>query len=272
MDRLERDERIGALLRESAPQTELLSREQLSALVASAPPAKQAWYALLLKSPAPLRYALAPFALLFMLSIALSVVPAQSMQVGTMVYTMLPTDWERSSTAFAEVQAQSVREFAGLSLPQGVLHIFTAELAGRDQLVFTLVDADRVAAESFMQRLNARYPMLEAFRQDYVDMQTSPGGSRLAQLVQQVQHGARQGLDETQLARQVLGALHSAGLTGLDVSYETLADGSRVVRIEGEFSMQIQGHLQEEPAQWTGGAAAKADPAELLLMLGAASR
>jgi hypothetical protein len=189
-----------------------------------------------------------------------------------MVYTTLPTDWANNPALFGEFQAQAAQDFHALDIPQGALHVFTAELAGRDQLVLTLLNADHTTAVSYMQQLNTRFPMLEAFNQDFVDLRNSPAGNRLVQLVQQVRHNAKSGLGETQLARNVLGAMHDAGLTSLDVTYETLADGSRIVRIEGEFTMQVQGHMQEELTPQTGGTAGKADPAELLLLLGVAPK
>jgi hypothetical protein len=280
---MQRDEQLAALLRESVPSGELLSWRQISRLVASAPPVRRPWYSSILTSPAPLRYALAPFVLLLTATATLWVMPAQSRQVGTVVYTSLPSAWAQYDNAadtmaldpasFAEVQSALDSEFTALRVPQGALHAFVVERAGRDQLVLTLLNATRGQAAEMMQRVNSRFPMLAALPQDYVDMETTPEGSRLAQLVEQVQHGASVGMSETQVAQQVLGALHSAGLDDLDVSYAPQADGSLLVSIEGQFSMQVAGHSQEELTQAAGGAAqGKADAGRLLNALGAARK
>jgi hypothetical protein len=245
-DSLQRDERLGAVLREAAAAPELLSWRQIEQLVAAAPPARTPWYSSLIHAPAPLRYAMAPFLIAAVSAGTLWVMPAQSQQVGTLVLTALPAAWGDNNAELAEVQQAAQDESAKLGLGQGQLTLMSADRAGQKQLVFTMLEARRPQAEQIIKRLDARYPALSAYTPEYVDITADPAANRLAQLVQEVRHGAGAKQDQTQLARQVLGALHSAGLDDLAIDVQPQADGSLVVEIAATFKMKLAGHTQEE--------------------------
>jgi hypothetical protein len=245
---LQRDERLGALLRDAQPAPGLLSWRQVEQLVPAAPPPRRPWFDTLLHAPAPLRYAMAPLLLALVSAGTLWVMPAQSEQVGTMVVTTLPVAWTADNAALAEVQQSAQREFSALKLNQGSLQMLTAERAGQDRLVFTMLEARRAQAEQVVGRLEAQYPALAAYTPEYVDVTADPQANRLAELVEKVRTGVGRQPDQSKVASQVLKALHAAGLSDVDVQVKPQPDGSVVVEIAATYSMKLRGHTQEELA------------------------
>jgi hypothetical protein len=245
-DNLQRDARLGMLLRSAEPNPELLSWRQVEQLVAAAPPARVPWYTQLLHAPAPLRYAMAPLLLAAASAGTLWVMPAQSEQVGTMVVTTLPSSWKANDAAQLEVQAAAQQEFDAQGIDHANLRLLTVEREGRDQLVFVMLEARQDQAERIVTRLDSKFPALAAFTPEYVDIPASPAANRLSQLVEQAQRAAGKHQDANEVARQMLKALHSAGLDDVDVEFKPQPDGSLVVEIAATFSMTLHGHTQEE--------------------------
>jgi hypothetical protein len=245
-DSFQRDELLGALLRETGPAPELLSWRQIEQLVANAPAPAVPWYTRLLQSPAPLRYALAPLVVAAIGTVTLWVLPAQSEQVGTMVVTTMPSAWSTDSAALAEVQHSAQREFGTLGIGQGSLSMLSADRDGRKQLVFTMSEAHQPQAAQVITKLEAQYPALAAYTPKYIDLTADSAANRLAQLVDQVKRGAGTKQNQTELGRKVLQALSGEGLQDVDIQVRPQADGSLEVDIAATFSTTVKGHTQEE--------------------------
>jgi hypothetical protein len=140
------------------------------------------------------------------------------------------------------------------------------ERDGQDQLVLMLLETREPQAQLVMDSLRRQFPLLAARPATFTDIKASPAANRLLQLVDHVQQaaGAKQG--STRMAREILSALHSSGLDKLDVTnVERQPDGSFIVEIEASFSINVDGHTQEDRAAGGGPVAVgKADAGQLL--------
>lgn len=248
-DGLHRDDRLGAMLSAANPVPELLSWRQIEQLVYDAPPARIPWYSRLLHAPAPLRYAMAPLLLAVVSAGTLWVMPAQSEQVGTMVLTALPAAWRTDDGAQLEVQKAAQDEFSALGIDPSNFQMITGERADKSQqLVLIMLEARQEQAQRIVSHLDAKYPALAAYTPEYVDIPGSPVANRLTQIVQRVRRGAKAQQSQTEVGREMLRALKSAGLNDVDIKVTPQPDGSLVVEIAASFSMKLQGHTQEELA------------------------
>ena len=137
-----RDSALGDLLRSSGEPRELISWTKVEFLVASAPPAKTAWWAGL--APDDVR----PLRLPWRSARAragvgtLAMLPAQSDQVGTLVLSSLPSAWQVGGSAFEEVTDAAMQRFTALNVAQGELFVMTGARSGRDELAFAMLGVE----------------------------------------------------------------------------------------------------------------------------------
>ena len=248
---LSRDLRLAALLKLDAPEDEILPWHKVEALVASAPPVKATVFALFERSftavPRQLRYALATLLLMGLGGGVLSVTPAQSDFVGTIVVTELPAAFAVGSPAFNEVEAAAQSKFAKLALPQSQIYIKVGPGIGRDQLAIAMVGADRRQAEGLYNELRADYPALAAFKADYAPIASDRYSSMLAQLISGVTRQAGVSpLDDNALKLYVLKALSDAGFKDIKIEIVRREDGTTCIEVDARMSIAVKGRVQEE--------------------------
>lgn len=247
------DPRLGALLREAYSEAEarrVLPWRDALALIEAAPAVRPAWHQRLLgPAPRPLRYALAPLALLALGIASLAAIPAQSEVAGLVVLTDLPVAWQAGSAEFADFEhgaRQSFREQA----PQGAeLYILETEDAqsGRPQLALSMLHLEEGAARALYGGLQQRYPALEAFTPQLLPVESAAQGNLLGQLVGQVLEPRKLArLDDAGLKLHVLKALREAGLKVNNIVVMRQADGSAVVDVDAEMQFTVGERRQED--------------------------
>lgn len=231
---------------------ELLPWSTVERLVASAPPVRVPWWSPVVgRATLRLRYVAATLLVLLMGSGVLAVLPAQSDAVGTLALTKLPSAWQIGGAAFDEVKQAAQAEFAVLELPQAELFTVVGERAGRDELAFAMLGADRRAAERFLTVMRTRYPALAAFDAEFTLIDTNRFGSRLNELMFQLTHSGRLGnLDDAALQSFVLSALSASGFGDVEnVTITRRPDGKIVIEVDASLSIAVeQGRTQEELA------------------------
>jgi hypothetical protein len=243
-----RDSALGDLLRSSAQPRELISRTKLEYLVASAPPAKAAWWAgLAVTTVRPLRYAVALSLVLGLCVGTLAVMPAQSDQVGTIVLSSLPAAWQVGGSAFEEVRSAADQRFQALGVPQGALYVWTAARQGRDELAFIMLGVEPGVARQFYEGLSRDYPALGPFKADYQPINSGQYGSKLNELlVQLAGQGQRDRLSDTELKKRALLTCGAAGLTDVEATVKHLPDGKIVIEVEATLQLNMDGHSRED--------------------------
>lgn len=261
MMKRERHNRQGEGLRPDPALRELLSVvdgpaepllwSTVERLVASAPPVRVPWWSPVVgRATLRLRYVAATLLVLLMGSGVLAVLPAQSDAVGTLALTKLPSAWQVGGAAFDEVKQAAQAEFAALKLPQAELFTVVGERAGRDELAFAMLGADRRSAERFLAVMRTRYPALAAFDAEFTLIDTNRFGSRLNELMFQLTHGRLASMDDAALKSFVLSALSTSGFGDVEnVTITRRPDGKIVIEVDASLSVAVeQGRTQEELA------------------------
>jgi hypothetical protein len=250
---LERDARLGALLSEAYSLSEarrVLPWQRALDLIDAAPPLRLAWHQRLLgPSPRPLRYALAPLALLTLCLSVLTAIPAQSEFAGLVVLTDLPGAWTAGSEQIADFEL-GAREAFFAAAPDGAeLFLLGTKDArsGRPRMALTMLHVEQAAAHSVYAALQARYPALKAFEPSFESLGGRPSGSLLRQVAERIVSPDRlPRLDDAGLKLHVLEVLHQAGLEAKNIVVTRQADGSAVVDVDAEMRFTVGEREQED--------------------------
>jgi hypothetical protein len=243
-----RDEGLRSLLSALEPRREVMSFSTAIALIEAAPPVRETWLSRLAARPQPLRWAMAPLALLLAVSV-LWAMPAQSDYVGTVVLAELPSNWQPGGPELAEVNALAREQVAALGIPQSEYYMLAGERAGRDSLSFVLIGLDPTQANALFDALSTRFPALAAFPAEInpVDSQRY-GRSKLSELYVRLTQAGSASVAPDQLRTYVLQALQDAGLTDIEIQIRRTPDGRVVVEVDAAMSIAVDGRTQEELA------------------------
>lgn len=247
------DPRLGALLREAYSESDarrVLPWPQALALVEAAPAVRPAWYQRLLgPAPRPLRYALAPLALLALGIASLAAIPAQSEVAGLVVLTDLPVAWSQGSPEFTDFEQgarQSFREQAPAGAELYILETQDAQ-SGRPQLALSMLHLEEGDARALYGGLQQRYPALQAFSPQLLPVESAAQGNLLGQLMgQALEPGKLARLDDAGLKLHVLKALRDAGLKVNNIVVKRQADGSAMVDVDAEMQFTVGERRQED--------------------------
>ena len=243
-----RDESLRSLLSVLEPKREVMPFSDAVSIIESAPPVMETWLSRLLARPRPMRWAMAPLALLLAVGV-LWAVPAQSDYVGTVVLAELPSNWLPGGPELSEVNALARDEVAALGVPQSEYYMLAGERAGRDSLSFVLIGLDAEQAENLFNTLKVRFPALAAFPAEFspVDSQRY-GRSKLSELYVRLTQAGQAPAKPDELRTYVLQALQDAGLTDIEIEIHRTPEGRVVIEVDAAMSIAVDGRTQDELA------------------------
>jgi hypothetical protein len=245
---LKRDPQVAQLLRQLAPQRDLLSWSAVQRLVASAPPVRTSWFnTLVLSGARPLRYSLATLLLLGFGTGLLALLPAQSDVVGTTVLTELPGVWPVGSPEFTEVESEAQALFNALALPQSDMFIKVGPAHGRQELAFALLGVSQTQAQQFYGALAGKFPALRVIKPAYSAIDTDRVGSRLNELVLgMVKPQELKRLSTGEMKGYLLKSLKQCGFDDIRIKVVRGADGTTYIEVDARMKFAVTGRTQEE--------------------------
>lgn len=248
---LERDAFLRSALECLEPAREVMPFSKAIGLIDSAPPARIPWYArLVAAAPRQLKYAMAPMLVMLMAVATLWAMPAQSDNVGTVLMTQLPANWNIGGAELAQLRTGADEVLAQAAVPQSEVYILIGERGGRDSLAFVLLGLDEAQARAFHTGLSGRYPALAGFTPAYQGVDSGVyGESKLSELyVRLTRAGELGSRGSDDLRAYVLGALYDAGLSDIEIDINRLPDGRVVINVDAAMDIAVEGRTQEELA------------------------